>query len=208
MKAYATVALILLLPAFSESQSKAGTSTRASDDAALAAPVPADQQPSKEDLMKLFEVMHVRQQIENIRKTMQQMLQQQLAEQSKTLDAKYPKVTPEQQAEIQKLLDKYIERSINIYPIDDVLADIIPAYQRHFTKDDVKSLTEFYGTPAGQRRLALQPIIMKEYTPIVVTRINENTLKLTQEFSSELEAYVTKSIAPAAAPALQYHVYP
>jgi hypothetical protein len=197
---YAVLALILLVPAFAISQSTAVATAPASDDADLAAPVPADQQASKEDLNKLFEVMHLREQMQNVMKMMPQMIQQQLQQQWKQTSAKFGgQLTPDQEAGLEKLMQKYMTQAMNVYSVDEMISDMIPVYQRHFTKDDVNALTAFYSTPAGQHMLALQPVIMKEYMPVVMKRVQESSAKLTDELANDMTAYM-KSIAPAGAP--------
>ena len=197
MRMYVTLALILLVPALAIAQSAPGSTAGSADDAALAAPVPVDQQPSKEDLAKLFEVMHLRAQMQNMMSTMQQMIRQQMESQSKRLDSKYGQLTPEQQAGLQKILNTYLEKSMSIYTIDEMIDDMIPVYQRHFTKTDVDSLIAFYSTPSGQRMLAEQPVIMKEYYPVVMKHIEEGSAKLSQELDADIETFL-KSLGQAA----------
>ncbi len=197
MKIYAAFALILLVPAFAISQSSTAATTSDFDDSALAVPVPVDQQPSKEDLNRLFEVMHLREQIQRQLQMMPQMIQQQMRQQWKQISAKYgSQLTPDQQAGLEKVMQKYMNKAFSVYNVDQMIADMIPIYQRHFTRDAIKSLTEFYGTPSGQRMLAVQPVIMKEYMPIVMKHVQESTAQLTDELENDMAAYM-KSIAPA-----------
>ncbi|MEM7455342.1 MAG: DUF2059 domain-containing protein [Planctomycetota bacterium] len=39
---------------------------------------------------------------------------------------------------------------------------VIPMYEKHFTKEDIMAMTEFYLSPIGQKMLAAQPLIMQE----------------------------------------------
>jgi uncharacterized protein len=196
-KTYRFLALVLLVPAFAIGQSTPGAAAPASDDAALAAPVPVDQQPSKEQLMKMIEVMHLREQMQGMMKMMPQLVQQQLQQQQNQLNAKYgTQLTPDQQAALQKLMEKYMTQAMNVYTVDEMIADVIPVYQRHFTKDDVNSLIAFYSTAAGQHMLSMTPVIMKEYMPVVMKRVQERSSQLTDELANDMAAYM-KSIAPA-----------
>jgi hypothetical protein len=193
------LALLTLIPVTCLSQSETAPAASAAD-TALAAPIPEDQQPSKGQLMKLFEVMRIREQMQDVLKMMPQMVQQQLAEQSKQMQEKFGQnITPEQQAEMQKLIDKYMNEALNIYPVDDMIADMVPVYQRHFTKDDVDSLVGFYSTPAGQHMLALTPVIMKEYMPIVMQRMQGRTAQLQEAMINDITAQFKQS-GPDAAP--------
>ncbi len=65
-KSYAVLALLLLVPTFAISQSTASAAAPVSDDAALTAPVPADQQATNEQLVKMIEVMHLRDQMQSM----------------------------------------------------------------------------------------------------------------------------------------------
>jgi hypothetical protein len=47
--------------------------------------------------------------------------------------------------------------------------------------------------------LALQPVIMKEYMPVVMKRVQESSAQLTDELANDMAAYM-KSIAPASGP--------
>jgi hypothetical protein len=55
----------------------------------------------------------------------------------------------------------------------------------------------FYTSPAGQHLLAMQPVIMKEFTPTVMQRIQERSRPLIEEMSKEIEA-ITKPQTPSA----------
>ena len=44
----------------------------------------------------------------------------------------------------------------------DLLTDMIPVYQRHISQEDMSSILSFYHTPAGQRLLAAQPVMVAE----------------------------------------------
>ncbi len=197
MKVYAVLALSLLVPAIAISQSASGSAPLASNDDALAAIVPLDQQPSKEDLNKLFKVMHLREQMEKQLQMMPQIIQQQLQQQWKQMSAKSgTKLTPDQEAGLEKLMQKYMDKAMNVYNVDQMIADIIPVYQRHFTKDDVNAQIAFYSTPAGQRMIELQPVIMKEYMPVVMKHVQDSSAELTDGLINDMSAYL-KTIAPA-----------
>jgi uncharacterized protein len=190
-KKYAAFALLLLVPAFAISQSSPAATTADSEDAALAAPVPVDQQPSKEDLSKLFEVMHLREQMQKQLQTMRLLIQQQLQQQEKLMSAQNEtKLTPDQQAGLDKVLQKYIGKAMNMFSVDEIIAGMIPIYQRHFTKDDVNSLIAFYSTPAGQHMIALQPVIMKEYMPVMMKRVQERSAQLTAGLINDMSTYL------------------
>jgi hypothetical protein len=168
--------------------------------ATVAAPaIPQDQQPTKEQLARLFEVMRLRQQLQGFMKMMPAMVQQQVQAQTRQMTAKMCdgcKPTPEQQAAIDKLMKKYMEKAFNLYPIDEMIDDMTGLYQHHLSRSDVDAFIVFYNSPAGQHLLDQQPAIMQEYMPIAMQRIQERSKALTDEMAKDMEE-LSKSMAPA-----------
>ena len=171
---------------------------QASQPASAAAPAPAqaapavvppDQQPTKEQLDKLFDVMHIREQSATVMRTLPVMVQQQMRQQEKEMTGKLAggeALTPEQQAALDKIMSRFAEKSTSLYPIDEMLGDMAAIYQRHFTRDDVNAYIAFYSTPAGEHLLALTPIIMQEYMPVLMQRAQERSKGLMAEMSKEI----------------------
>jgi hypothetical protein len=167
---------------------------------ATSAAIPLDQQPTKEQLAKLFELIRVRQQVQSLLKMMPAMVQQQMQAQAKTIEAKHPEcnlLKPENQAAFDKVMSKFMEKSLNIVNIDEMLDDMTVVYQRHVSSTDVDALIAFYSSPAGQHLLDAQPIIMKEYMPMVMKRTQERSAALIKGLTNDLEQ-LAKSIAPSA----------
>ena len=71
---------------------------------------------------------------------------------------------------MQKVMSKYVGKAMDLYPADEMLADMTAIYQRHLSKDDVDGLIAFYSSPAGQHLLDAQPVIAKEYMPMVMSQ--------------------------------------
>jgi len=165
--------------------------------------IPPDQQPTKQQLAKLFEVMRIREQFASGMQMVPAMIQQQVRQQEKEMTASLPesaKLTPEQQAELDKITDRYLEKAIHLYSVDEMLDDMAGIYQKHFTREDVDAYIAFYSTPAGQHMLQVTPIIMQEYSPIVMQRVQERTKALTAEMSKEIRDVLQSGASPATAP--------
>ncbi len=105
--------------------------------------------------------------------------------------------TPQQQADLERLMNQYMQKALNIYPIDEMLSDMGTIYQRHLSKTDVDALIAFYGSPAGQHLLDAQPVIMREYMPLVMQRVQKSTAELTDEMMKDAQE-VIKPVAPPA----------
>ena len=94
-------------------------------------------------------------------------------------------------------MDKYVNKAMNVYPIEDMLADMTTVYQHHVSRTDVDAFIAFYGSPAGQHLLDAQPSITKEYMPIVMQRQQKAVDELTDQLQKDMAEF-SKSIAPDA----------
>ena len=178
------------------------TTSTASPDSTPPA-IPPDQQPTKEQLAKLFELMKIREQTASMTQTLTGMIQQQLQQQEKEMTANQPEsanLTPEKQAALDKVMNRFLEKAISIYTVDEMLDDMAGIYQRHFTREDVNAYIAFYSTPAGQHLLQLTPVIVQEYMPVVMQRVQERSKTLTAEISKEIADVLRSSAPDATAP--------
>jgi uncharacterized protein len=165
--------------------------------------IPPDDQPSKEQMARLFDAMRLRQQMANITKTLPAMIQQQVSQQIKSLTANTSgtPLTAEQQAAVDQLMKKYMERALSLYPPDEMIADLSGIYQRHLSKEDVDGIIAFYSSPAGQHMVELAPVAMKEYMPLVMGRMQERSKALAEEMKKDMKETVPGWVPPSDGPA-------
>jgi hypothetical protein len=119
---------------------------------------------SKEDVKKLFEVMASR---EQIRQIMQQVFTQMRSLSREQIKKRHPDVSDEDLAR----MDHQSEDLLKNFPVDEMLSDMIPIYQRHFTKSEVDALTTFYSSATGQKVLHEMPAVTAETMRAVYPRI-------------------------------------
>jgi uncharacterized protein len=119
---------------------------------------------SKEDVQKLFDVMASRQQMTQM---MQQMFTQMRNMNREQLKKKHPEMTD---ADLARG-DRESEDLIKNFPMDEMLNDMIPIYQRHFTKSDIDALIAFYSSPVGQKFLHETPAVTAETMRAVYPQI-------------------------------------
>jgi uncharacterized protein len=119
---------------------------------------------SKEDVKKLFDVMASREQISQM---MQQLFAQMRNLNREQIKKRRPEVTERDLAR----MDRESEDLLKNFPLDEMLRDMIPVYQRHFTKSEIDALTAFYGSPAGQKFLHEMPAVTAETMQAVYPRI-------------------------------------
>jgi len=120
--------------------------------------------PSKEDIKKLFDVMASREQ-------MAQMMQQVFAQMRSMNREQYKKRNPDSSEADLARMDRESEDLIKNFPIDEMLSDMIPIYQRHFTKTEIDGLTAFYSSPVGQKFLHEMPAVTAESMRAAYPRI-------------------------------------
>lgn len=158
--------------------------------------IPADQQATKEQIAKLFEVLRLRQQMDTMMQAMSTSMTQQMRQTTTDMLANLPnhdKLSAKQTKTIEDFQSKWMDRAMHMIPYDDFIADATGVYQRHFTKEDVDAVTAFYSSPAGQRLLDEQPAIMKEYMPLVMARVSVKSKELTSEMMKDMAA-LTKEL--------------
>ena len=119
---------------------------------------------SKEDVRKLFDVMASRDQMRQI---MQQVFAQMQNMNREQLKKRHPDVTD---ADLARL-DRQSEDLLKNFPLDEMLSDMIPVYQRHFTKPDIDALITFYSSATGQKFLHEMPAVTSETMRAVYPRI-------------------------------------
>jgi uncharacterized protein len=110
---------------------------------------------SKEDIQHLFEVMQIHQQM---RQVMDAMTKQQSAMIDETLKKRYPQTSAEKIARANRM----IQETLKDMPMDAMLDDMIPIYQRHFSKPDIDAMSTFYASPTGQKMMREMPALTSE----------------------------------------------
>jgi hypothetical protein len=114
---------------------------------------------SKQDIERLFVALHVRERqqliLENSHKQAKTML-------NEILRKELPEASKEELSQMQKMIDEMIDDIDEDYPMDAILKDMVPIYQRHLTKSDSDQLIAFYSSPVGQRMLRELPAITSE----------------------------------------------
>jgi uncharacterized protein len=166
--------------------------------------IPADQQATQQQIAKLFEVMRLHQQLDRTLKMLPMMMQRQMQAQEKEALSRYPKaqqLTPEQQAALDKLMQKYMQQAMDIYPVDEMMGDATTVYQRHMSREDVDAYITFYNSPPGQHLLDAQPVILKEYMTLVMQKMQTRSQKLNESMAEDIKEFVASQTPASQAPA-------
>jgi hypothetical protein len=140
---------------------------------------PGDSPASREQILKMFEVMHIRQQM---RPMMEGMFKQQSALVRETMKQRYPQITDQEMARTN---DVMVE-SVKDFPIDEMLDDMIPVYQKHLTQTDAEAMIVFYSSPAGQKLMQELPAITSEGMQAAYPRMQKHMEKVMQRVEQQM----------------------
>jgi uncharacterized protein len=166
----------------------------------------ATDKPTRQQLLTLFEVMHLRSQMQDMLKMLPTALEQQLQSEQQEVELSLmpgggPGLTDDQKAARDQITKKYFELAEKVYPTDEMLNDMVVVYQRHLTRVDVDGILAFYRSSAGQHLVEAQPVMAKEVMPMVMTKMEGRSKDLVNRYKKELnDAIGPPKIPPPAAP--------
>lgn len=143
-------------PAFAQpSLGEAAAQNRAAADAKKAAAAP----PTRQEVIKLFEVMQIEKSMDAVidatKKQSGEMAEQMLRD-------RLPEVTPEQKKNFQTMVDNVMRKALGPEAIHEMFEATVPVYQKHLSKADVDGMIAFYSSPVGQKILREQPAMVQE----------------------------------------------
>lgn len=174
--------------------------------AAPASTVSAADRPSREQLLTLFELMRLRAQMQQMLNMLPAALEQQLqSEQDEVALSLAPAgggdLSAEQKATRNRITKKHFQQAERIYPMDEMLSDMVEVYQRHLTREDVDGILAFYRSPSGQHLIDAQPLMASEVMPAVTKKMETRSKELVDRYRKELnDAMGPPKVAPPAAP--------
>jgi len=143
---------------------------------------------TKEDVQKYLDAMHshdmMRQMVDAMSGPMHSMMHDQFLK----LKEQY-NVPDEFEARMNKILDELL----NGLPWDEMMQSMIPAYQKHFSKEDLAALTAFYSSPVGQKILRELPAAtadsMEAMRPFMMKQMEAIQERLQQQMAEMLKEY-------------------
>jgi uncharacterized protein len=123
--------------------------------------------PSKEEVMKFFAVMHVREQMELMMKTIMVQTRQNVAA---SIEKSEPNLSEAEKKQMDSLLAETYTDIQKEFSTEGVLEDIVPVYQKHLTRSDLQAVIDFYQSPAGQKLLKEMPAMSVEAMQVTNAR--------------------------------------
>jgi len=144
-------------------------------------PVSANENPAtREQIQKLFEVMQIRQQSHLMMDSIQRQMQ---AMTTQTIKARYPQINGAELARATKIS----EESLKAVPVDELLDDMIPIYQRHLSQTDVDAMIVFYSSPTGKKLMQEMPEITQEAMQVSYNRMQKQIDEVMQQVEDSVK---------------------
>jgi hypothetical protein len=145
---------------------------------------------TKEDIEKLFDTLHLREQMQSM---MAMSMQQGKQIAHDTIKKKDPQVT---EADLRRM-DAFLDNFTKTIDMSGMLDDMIPVYQRHLTKQDVSAMLAFYDTTTGQKILREQPAMMAEAMQAMRPRMEKMMRDITDQAEKMAKEDQKESTQPA-----------
>jgi uncharacterized protein len=148
---------------------------------------------TRDDILGLFNLMHIR---EQVGQAMESIARQQRAIMHDNLKRQSPRISAEDLAR----LDQFTTDIMKDMPVDGMLDDMIPVYQKHLTKNDVDAMSSFYSSPTGQKLLREMPAMTAESMQAASPRIQammDNVMERAAQMAKENQEKKTAPSKPA-----------
>lgn len=144
---------------------------------------PSDQAPSKEQVLKFFEIMQLRQQTQAVLANTEAEVKTMTRD---MVRQKAPKASPQQIAQVEAMMESMFKE----FPIQGILDDMVPVYQKHLTQADIEGLTTFYTSPLGQKVLREIPAMTNEAMQLSYAHIQKNMEEIMKKVDARVQEIV------------------
>lgn len=140
----------------------------------------SDAAATREDVLQLFSIMQVNQQMHTM---MDAMMKQQKSLIHDTARRKNPNID---QRELDRL-DRMMDETVKGFPVEGLLDDMVPVYQKHLSKTDVAAMGTFYSSPTGQKLLREMPAMTSEAMQAAYGRLQQQMEAMTERIDKAMK---------------------
>jgi len=141
-------------------------------------------------------------QVVDLRKTLDAMvplIQRQMREQFAHIQEQFPHMKPEDTASLAAEQEQLIAGVFKRMPVDKIEEDLVPIYQRHYSRTEMDAILAFYESPVGQKMRATNPAMMGEVMQVTNARMQGVMDDLVHEIKQRAEERAKKAGATDAA---------
>lgn len=144
----------------------------------------ANQPPSREQVMKYFEIMHLHNQMQSMLQNQQKQMDVMMKD---MFNKMVPEATQEQRERFQTTMKEAMNDMVTSFPIDDVLRDMVPVYQSHLTEADLSAMIAFYSSPTGQKVVNEMPAMSAEAMRVSYARLQPTIDQMIKKMRERIE---------------------
>jgi hypothetical protein len=105
-----------------------------------------------------------------------------------SIQQRYPEITEEEMAH----MNEYLEESLKAIPVDGMIDDMIPVYQKHLNRVDVDAMISFYSSATGQKLMQEMPAMTSEGMQAAYPRMQEQMEKVMQRVEEKMREKTPK----------------
>jgi hypothetical protein len=148
---------------------------------------------TREDVLQLFSILQINQQM---RTMMDAMMKQQKSLVHETARRKNPSIT---QKDLDRL-DRMMDETIKDFPVEGMLDDMVPVYQKHLSKTDVAAMGTFYSSSTGQKLLREMAAMTSEAMQAAYSRLQKQMEVMTERMEKAIKEDEQQKLTPRAQP--------
>ena len=123
---------------------------------------------SRESVMKFFTVMHIEQQVQQV----QTLMMTEVARSMRSTLENDPSLTRDDKERVMNLIEPEMQDAAKVYPVSEMLDDMLPVYQKHFTDSDMQAITAFFESPVGKKFVDENGPMMQEAMAVIMPKMN------------------------------------
>jgi len=111
------------------------------------------------------------------------------------LRKRHPEMSEQQIARMDAISDEVLRS----YPVEQMLDDMVPVYQKHLSKSDVDAMIGFYSSPTGQKILHEMSAMTTEAMEVAYGRMQksmDSAMQRIEEMAKESSPPAKKAATP------------
>jgi len=145
---------------------------------------PSGPAPTVQEVMHFFDIMDLRTQMQSMLQAQQKQMKASFGDMfGKTI----PNATPKEREQFVSIMDSTMSDLYANYPIDDILRDMVPIYQKHLTESDLNAMIAFYASPVGKKVLREMPAMTSEAMRVSFARFQPKIEEVMKNMQSKIE---------------------
>ncbi len=154
----------------------------------------SSQAATKEDVMQMFQEMRFEQKMKGIQQNISSQFQAMAGQMMQ--GPEFRNLPPDRQQRFQEFMAQEMQKSMNLYPISEIMDDFAPVYAKHLTKADVQGIIDFYHSPAGKKLLDVSPIVSQEAMAIIGPKMQDRVEKAMDEMQHRMQELLNEPASP------------